>query len=69
MPKDVTTRGDVVDPTIWMETGFLIRDIGDGVFCVGKCARIRPGDDPGAADLTELILRLFLKLCDCGLIA
>ena len=52
-----------------METGFLIRDIEDGVFCVGKCARIRPEDDPEAADLTGLILRLFLKLCDCGLIA
>ena len=63
LPKEVTTSGDVVDPTIWIDTGFLIRDIGDGAFCVDKCVRIKPEDDP--VDLTGLMLSgLFRKLGD-----
>ena len=69
LPKDVTTSGDVVDPTIWIDTGFLMRDICDEVFCVGKWVRINEEVGPEAADLTGLILSwLFRKVDDWGLI-
>ena len=55
LPNEVTTRDCVDDPTIWLDTGLLARDIEEEVFGSGNCPNNRPEETVATGD-TGLIV-------------